>query len=101
LENIKLSHSLNTKHEGNLFCAEISPIDGNLMVTAAADGFLYGNYLDNSSVPSVLHQSRELIHMFSFDVENGNILYTAEDCGHLHRIDLRVPALATGRKEVH
>lgn len=69
-------------------------------MTAAADGVLYANHIDQCYPPSILHQSDELIHMFLFDVENGNIIYTAEESGHLHRIDLRVASSSSSSKEV-
>jgi hypothetical protein len=39
--------------------------------------------------------------MFSFDVENANVLYTAEQDGQLNRIDLRISSGAAGRKEAN
>ena len=100
LENIHLHHSITTKHKGNIFCAEISPIQSNTLLSAAADGLLFANYLDGCSPPAVLHQSDDIIHMFVYDVENSNIVYTAEECGQLHRIDMRIPASSASRKEV-
>ena len=100
LDNVRLSQTVATKHRGNIFCAEISPLQSNTLITAAADGVLYANHIDQSYPPSILHDSDELIHMFLFDVDNGNIIYTAEESGHLHRIDLRVAASSPSRKEV-
>jgi WD40 repeat protein len=48
MEELKLSHSILTKHRGNIFCADISPDNPSLVVSCAADGSLQSNVIGNS-----------------------------------------------------
>lgn len=91
LENgIKLIQTIKTSHRGNIFCAELSPIDNNICISCAADGALILNHLNDKHSEAKLRQSnRGLIHMFSYDIENPMIVYTAEDSGVIARVDLR------------
>ena len=80
-----------TSHRGNIFCAELQPYNESKVISCAADGVLL---LNDVNIPrnnsKHLMTTPLLMHMFAFDIEQPNILYTAEECGAVSRVDLRV-----------
>jgi WD40 repeat protein len=58
---VKLAHSLETRHRGNVFCVEQSPLHNDLIVSAAADGYLRSNYIDNSHTGSPMLASEDMM----------------------------------------
>jgi WD40 repeat protein len=66
------------------------PINNNIIISCAADGTLYKNDLTaSSSQEEHLYSSENLMHMFTYDIEQPQVIYTAEESGDIHRLDLR------------
>lgn len=61
LEDIKLAHVIKTKHRANIFCADISPVDPNLIISCAADGCLKSSYIDDQHAGKNLHTSDDIM----------------------------------------
>jgi WD40 repeat protein len=62
----------------------------SIVVSCAADGSLCKNDVNNPRFGSTSLLSTSLpIHMFRFDLDQPQILYTAEECGEIMCIDLR------------
>jgi WD40 repeat protein len=51
--DVKLAHSIETKHRSNVFHVGPSPINENLVISAAADGVIRSNYINdpNAGLP--------------------------------------------------
>jgi WD40 repeat protein len=58
---ISLEHEVPTRHRGNIFCADISPIDPNLVITGAADGKILSNYVSQKHSGKSLYSSDEIM----------------------------------------
>lgn len=87
-----------TQHRGNIFCADFKPDDENVVVSCAADGALCYNDVTNPRFGSrILMTTSFLMHMFIFDLEQPSVIYTAEECGDVSRVDLR----ATGHQRLY
>eukprot|EP01031_Cornospumella_fuschlensis_P041757 gene41757-50963_t len=93
-DDVSLTHDVATKHRGNIFCVAPKPDDHEVIITGAADGTIRTSYLHSRHGGNTLHTSDDFIHKVHFDHENPSILYSAEECGHIHRWDLR-----SGKKE--
>eukprot|EP01038_Epipyxis_sp_PR26KG_P010156 gene10156-13663_t len=89
-DHITLAHSVRTKHRGNIFCVVPSPVDNNVVFSCAADGSLIMNDLGNVHNARTLFTSEEIMHMFLCDNASPQIIYTAEECGIITRVDLRI-----------
>jgi WD40 repeat protein len=60
-DDVKLLHTIQTRHRGNIFCASPSPINENLVLSAAADGYIRANYVDNPNATTPLLSSDEIM----------------------------------------
>ena len=79
-----------TSHRSNIFCADFVPGSRNSVISCAADGTLKMNDLTNPRFGEVhLLDSENLIHMFTFAIDQPNIIFTAEECGKISRVDMR------------
>mmetsp|Transcript_9483 Transcript_9483/g.9271 ORF Transcript_9483/g.9271 Transcript_9483/m.9271 type:complete len:509 (-) Transcript_9483:26-1552(-) len=89
--DILLKHTMPTSHRANIFCVNFSPISENIIVSCAADGTLFKNDLNSAHGEVKLMKSPGLMHMFLFDIDQPQVLYTAEDFGPgiISRVDLR------------
>jgi DDB1- and CUL4-associated factor 8 len=90
-----LTHTIRTAHRSNIFCADFCPFNENLVLSVAADGRVLLNDIacgssNGARSETLLLESDNMLHMFQFDIEQPQVVYTAEECGHISRIDLRV-----------
>lgn len=61
LENVVLKHTICTRHRGNIFYVDFSPIDGNVVYSVAADGTLRSNHLNQRNVGELLRTSTDMM----------------------------------------
>jgi WD40 repeat protein len=61
LNDAKLVHTVRTSHRSNIFCAEMSPIDQNIVVSCSADGTLYRNAVNTRFTETRLMTSESLM----------------------------------------
>ena len=88
---------IETQHHGNIFCAEMQPHHESTILSCAADGALCMTDLNTPNHTSkTLMTTSALMHMFIYDITQPDIVYTAEECGNISRIDLRIPTTGSG-----
>ena len=96
LSSVNLNRKISTGHTSNIFCADLSPVNSNLVISAAADGTLRRNDLTNSQSTLIYNgnlregSNANMIHMFHFDISQPNVIYIAEDSGYATRLDCRI-----------
>lgn len=61
LENVLLKHTMCTRHRGNIFYVDFSPIDGNVVYSVAADGTLRSNHLNQRNAGELLRTSTDMM----------------------------------------
>lgn len=61
LERIKLIHTIETKHRGNIFCIGSSPDNPNCVLSAAADGTLKSSYVDTKHAGTNIYTSDDIM----------------------------------------
>lgn len=87
--NTPLLHRIKSNHSSNIFCADFAPYDQSVCISCAADGSLYYHDINSKHAQLQLYTSSSIMHMFMFDIDNCNIIYTAEESGEINRIDMR------------
>lgn len=87
----RLSWELRTRHQHNIFCVQFARHDPGMILSGAADGTIRAYRLD-STAEQVLLRSDNIVHSFLVDMHNPVIVYSAEECGFVSRIDLRTRA---------
>ena len=86
--SFQLLDEIQTRHRHNIFHVDFSHHAPDCLLSAAADGSLrITNILTKAE--TLLHSSENILHMFQIDVDNPFLVYTAEEEGHITRIDLR------------
>lgn len=60
-DELTLKHSILTRHRGNIFCANMSPWNPNVVLSAAADGVLLANYIDSPHSATALLSSEDMM----------------------------------------
>lgn len=59
--DVRLAHKIETKHRGNIFCVDPSPVQEDLIVTGAADGHIRTNYLHDPNAGVSILSSDDLM----------------------------------------
>jgi len=90
-DRVCLKHTVKTSHRSNIFGAAFSPVAEHVVLSCAADGSLIRNDVNHAHAQERLRKCVGLMHTFIFDVEQPQVVYTAEDrgVGRISRIDLR------------
>ena len=91
VDHAKLKQTIRTSHRSNIFCADFHPSSDHIIVSCAADGSLIKNDVNNVYGEERLMKGHGLMHGFIFDIDQPQVIYTAEDCGsgRISRIDMR------------
>jgi WD40 repeat protein len=61
LEAITHTHTIQTKHRGNIFCVDFSPENPNCLMSAAADGTLKCSYIDTKHAGNNVYSSDDIM----------------------------------------
>ena len=91
VDRAQLKQTIHTSHRSNIFCADFHPCSDHIIVSCAADGSLNKNDVNNIHGEERLMKCQGLMHGFIFDIDQPQVVYTAEDSGtgRISRIDMR------------